>query len=83
MDSKESVKGFVRGERLAVVKYSFGDGSGSDFGLSWTTITDKISYRYGVWGINKEDSSSNFKELENLVDTLKVAKQEREEFLGE
>ena len=61
---------FIRGF-LCVVNYGFGDASGTDFGSSWITWNDTLKFRYEVCGSDKEDESSNFKELNNLVDTLK------------
>ena len=60
----------VRGKQILVVKYGFGDASGTGFGSSWTSSTNKISYRYGVWGSEDREQSSNYRELNNLVQTL-------------
>ena len=66
---KSLLSGLLEGE-IVVVQYEFRDASSTRFESSWTTGVDNISYRYGVWGKDKEDESSNFKELENPVDTL-------------
>ena len=60
----------VRGKRIMVVKYGFGDASGSGFGASWIDEEGSISYRYGIWDSDQSSHSSNFRELCNLVDTL-------------
>jgi hypothetical protein len=53
------------------VRYGFGDASGSGFGSS-IAFPDGIAYRIGVWGKDCEDSSSNYRELRNLVETLET-----------
>jgi hypothetical protein len=59
----------VRGKRVSSAVYGFGDASGDGFGSTWTTEKG-ISYRFGIWGSEMDNSSSNFRELANLVDTL-------------
>jgi hypothetical protein len=53
------------------VRYGFGDASGSGFGGS-IALPGGISYRIGVWGSDSEGSSSNYRELRNLVETLEA-----------
>ena len=65
----------VRGKALTFVLYGFGDASGGGFGSSWETAQG-VRYRYGTWGRDEEDASSNFRELKNLVETLEVMAQE-------
>ena len=49
--------------------FGFGDASGGGFGSSWST--DKgINYRFGTWGSDMDEESSNLRELHNLVETL-------------
>ena len=60
----------VRGKRILVVRYGFGDASGSGFGSSWIDKNGSTSYRYGVWGTDMQSQSSNYRELCNLVETL-------------
>lgn len=56
--------------------YGFGDASGAGFGASWCTqekgsaTPTGVSSRFGRWGTEGEGTSSNFRELQNLVDTL-------------
>jgi hypothetical protein len=52
-----------------VVRYGFGDASGTGFG---STIQTKngLKYRIGVWVSDDEGESSNYKELENVVSTI-------------
>ena len=49
----------------------FGDASGAGFGSSWTRGATLV-YRFGVWGMEGTDTSSNYRELRNLVDTLEM-----------
>ena len=51
--------------------YIFGDASGLGFGSSSWGTGERLNYRYGVWGLSiGEDSSSNYRELRNLVESL-------------
>ena len=62
----------IRGSEVLEVCYMFGDASGEGFGASWESSQGVISYRFGVWGHEGTDTSSNYRELRNLVDTLEV-----------
>jgi hypothetical protein len=57
----------VRGSAITEVGYVFGDASGEGYGLSKAVSKPPVGYRYGVWGPEEEDKSSNFKEFNNLV----------------
>ena len=60
----------TRGSAIVEALYIFGDASGLGFGAYWTSGKD-VKYRYGVWGLGlREDSTSNYRELRNLVETL-------------
>ena len=61
----------VRGCELIEVMYVFGDASGEGFGASWMR-KGSIKFRYGVWGVEGEGTSSNYREFRNLVDSLEV-----------
>lgn len=63
-----------RCSHVHIVRYGFGDASGSGFG---STIQTKhgLRYRIGVWGSDDDDESSNFKELENVVTTVELEAQ--------
>jgi hypothetical protein len=61
----------IRPSKRIDVRYGFGDASGSGFGGS-IALPSGISYRVGVWGKDAEDSSSNYRELRNLVETLEA-----------
>ena len=69
---EEPVKLLIRGKNLWEVIYGFGDASGAGFGSSFVKAIDenKIYFRYGRWGSDLDDSSSNFRELNNLVESL-------------
>lgn len=60
----------IRSSKFRQVKFGFGDASGEGFGSSWTSGVGDTSYRFGTWGTEMNESSSNFRELKNLVDTL-------------
>lgn len=79
-DRQTPSRRLVRGRDIARVLYGFGDASGAGFGASWTEPMWKsdsskgekpsIRYRFGRWGSDAEDASSNYRELKNLVDVL-------------
>ena len=59
----------VRSSNVYLALYGFADASGSGFGS--TIQTDQgLRVRHSVWGRDATSSSSNFKELSNLVDTI-------------
>jgi hypothetical protein len=68
---------YVRGKRVCVVRYGFGDASKGGFGAS-IEGTQGIWYRLGVWGSDSSEDSSNFRELCNLVETLEAQGQANE-----
>ena len=54
--------------------YIFGDASGLGFGSSSWVTGERTNYRYGIWGLSVgDDSSSNYRELRNLVETLEMS----------
>ncbi len=65
----------VRGSILTRVRYGFGDAAGSGFGAVWQSASG-LRYRYGVWGDDMLDSSSNYRELTNLVESLELMSRE-------
>jgi hypothetical protein len=66
----------IRGRKTGRILYGFGDASGAGFGASWSSRVvgseepTGASYRFGRWGKEGDGTSSNFRELRNLVDTL-------------
>ena len=69
MENKAPPMRLVRGPKLAYVLYGFGDASGAGFGSSWET-KEGTRFRFGVWGKDVSNRSSNYRELRNLVDSL-------------
>jgi hypothetical protein len=76
-------KRLIRGRGIARILYGFGDASGAGFGASWEVRAvnqdssgggkdgpSQIRYRFGRWGGESEGSSSNYRELKNLVESL-------------
>lgn len=69
----------IRGFNIARLLYGFGDASGAGFGSSsWVDCSvgawqnRSVCYRFGRWGSETdEEKSSNFRELQNLIETLK------------
>jgi hypothetical protein len=49
--------------------YGFGDASSGGFGAS-VGFAQGVHGRFGVWGTDAEDQSSNYRELRNLVETV-------------
>ena len=49
--------------------YGFGDASSGGFGAT-VQRPDGIHGRFGLWGRDEDDASSNFRELFNLVQTM-------------
>ena len=70
-DGHDPTLRLVRGTAIVEVVYVFGDASGAGFGSSWADAKAmKTSWRFGVWGVETKDGSSNYKELRNLTETL-------------
>ena len=67
--SEKPVLRLMRGSSIVEAMYIFGDASGLGFGSSWH-MDNQINFRYGIWGLGGEDTSSNYRELRNLVETL-------------
>ena len=62
----------VRGTSIFEVLYIFGDASGRGFGSTWNELSSAIGFRYGIWGVEGRDTSSNYREFRNLVETLEA-----------
>ena len=69
-ESEEPQHRLVRGTALMRAIYGFGDASGSGFGGSWKKKPGAVKYRFGLWGSDLDDSSSNHRELKNLADMV-------------
>ena len=68
-NSEEPVLRHVRGSAICEALYIFGDASFLVFVSSWLN-EGEISFRFGVWGEEAPDTTSNCRELRNLVETL-------------
>ncbi len=78
LSSEEPTERLVRGTNSHQVKFGFGDASGGGFGSSWTSSEGDTKYRFGTWGDDMDSSSSNLRELKNLVETLELMGQNDE-----
>jgi hypothetical protein len=58
----------VRSKVVLTAFYGFGDASGKGF-CGTVGYHEQVAYRIGVWGRDEESTSSNYKELRNLVET--------------
>jgi hypothetical protein len=61
---------YVRSSSIATVSYGFGDASGNGFGSTFVLPNSTLQFCHGTWGTDIEDSSSNYRELLNLVMAL-------------
>jgi hypothetical protein len=68
----------VCSRRMLTAFYGFGDASSAGFGSTMMRPRG-IHGRFGLWGKDKEDKSSNYRELRNLVET--VEEEAREGYL--
>jgi hypothetical protein len=59
----------VQSKRILTAYYGFGDASLAGFG-STVQCPSGVHSRFGLWGKDKEDKSSNYRELRNLVETV-------------
>ena len=61
----------VRTKHTHYVYYGFGDASGSAYGVT-LSAGKMLQYQYGQWCMKMAEESSNWRELRNLVDALKI-----------
>ncbi len=61
---------FVCATHIQVALYGFGDASGSGFGSSIALPDGCLLFRHGIWNDADTSSSSNFRELNNLVTAI-------------
>ena len=61
----------VRAGKHVGVVYGFGDASGAGFGSSFSK-DGKIIYQHGVWADHVTEESSNYRELRNLVESIRA-----------
>ena len=67
---KSSPIQLVRSRRILIIRYVFGDESGTVFGISWKGDTTGINYQFKVWGLDNDVKSSNYRESTILVDAV-------------
>ena len=65
----------VRGESISQVSYGFGNASGGGFGGSWIHGKE-IIFRFGLWGADMDNASSNLREATNDVQSLETMGQQ-------
>jgi len=68
--SDEPTLWLIRGASILEAAYVFGDASGEGVGSSWVDKEGAIGFRFGVWGKEGGNSSSNYTEFRNLIETL-------------
>ena len=73
--SDEPVVRCVRNKHTITAYYGFGDASSGGFG-STVERPDGLHGRFGIWGSDNEDKSSNYRELCNLVETIEEEAEE-------
>lgn len=61
----------IWGESISQVSYGFGDASGGGFGGSWIRGKE-IIFRFGLWGADMDNASSNLREATNDVQSLET-----------
>jgi hypothetical protein len=66
-------KRIIRARKFATCIYGFADASGLGFGSTLALPTGGTLYRYGIWGRDADNSSSNYRELRNVVESLEEA----------
>ena len=59
----------VRSKVVFTAYYGFGDASSGGFGAT-VERADGVHGRFGLWGQDADDKSSNYRELRNLVETV-------------
>ena len=75
MGTKVPAKVLIRGRFISKAVYGFGDASGEGFGATWVENKggpQKVKFRMRVWKEIMNDKSSNFRELENLVEKFSL-----------
>ena len=71
----------VRGKESIQIIYSFGDVSGEGFDNTDWEKEEGVDYRFGIWGLEGADSTSNWRESKNLACHLE-SKGARGELIG-
>jgi hypothetical protein len=61
---------YLRPTTTKMCLYGFVDASGAGFGSSFHLPNNTIWFRQGIWGRDADNTSSNYRELRNLVEAL-------------
>ena len=69
-EGREPVIRRVRSGECRMVVYGFGDASAAGFGATINRPGIGLYGRFGLWGKDSECESSNYRELNNLVETV-------------
>jgi hypothetical protein len=62
--------------RTGYATYVFGDASGAGFGCAFTIPELSTWFSFGSWGSDAEGTSSNYKELRNLTESIELGVQD-------
>jgi hypothetical protein len=73
LESDSPTKVVVRANRVTQIIYGFGDASGKGWGASILLPDGSVYYKSGTWFDHVSEKSSNFRELANLVFSLREA----------
>ena len=60
----------IRSGQTKMVVYGFGNASAAGFGATVDRPRQGLFGRFGIWGKDAKDGSSNYRELRNLVETV-------------
>jgi hypothetical protein len=74
-NSDSPPKRMVRPRSSTIALYGFADASGRGFG-STLIVSGRVHFRHGQWSESYDESSSNFRELDNLVSAIEEAHRE-------
>jgi hypothetical protein len=61
---------YIRATHTQVALYGFGDASGSGYGSSVALPDGSIFFRHGLWSDGGDSTTSNYRELNNLVNAI-------------
>jgi hypothetical protein len=73
LESATPTKVVVRANRVTQIIYGFGDASGKGWGASILLPDGSVYYKSGTWFDHVSEKSSSFRELANLVFSLREA----------
>ena len=76
MEGTVSLRAPVRLLKSGWIRYGIGDVSGNEYGDA-VYIGEKLHYVYGQWTSVDSNQSSDYRELNNLVNTVKTLYEEK------